>query len=316
MLYNNLTSLLNQNLKHKIIDPTFETTLNNFFKKQNIIVLLNDILNSPELIKKISERSYLHTLGFYKLVLVDSNKDLSGFNNKTQVRLHLWKPDNYSVPVVESLHEHSFNFVSTLLTGKLENQSFIRKELTSNSSNVLNKLLTLLPTLNNETKNFLEDQIDILLTYRFKALGSEQFDILQKQPDMEKIKSITEFNEEEIELLTSIQGFYKSNRVAGEKKDYKHILDKYIELEPYSVLKIKPGQTYFHDYKNPHRLFYDNKEYNSTILITTHIPENPEGGSFQRPTHNENGEQNYGKQPITEKELVYLLEEYIDELSK
>ena len=79
---------------------------------------------------------------------------------------------------------------------------------------------------------------------------------------------------------------------------------------------LKKDDFYFHPYQLPHRLFYDNKEYNSTILVTSHIPENPEGGSFQRPTYHKTEEKEYSKKAITEKEFIYLLEEYIDYIYK
>lgn len=318
MLYTNLHALINQKFKkHKVAAKDIEL-LRPQFTKQNVITLLNDIINQPELIKKIANRSYLHTLGFYKLVLIDSSKDAQDFTHKTQVRLHLWKPDNDSVPVVESLHEHSFDFVSTVLTGKLENQSFIREDISEDEKKVLDHLLNIIEVSNNEEKAFLESQIEILLTRELAILGSEQFkkQELEDYLDIAKVKEITKFNDSELKILVNLQGFFKSNRIAGERKDYKHILEKHISLKPYKVESIKQGDFYFHPYQLPHRLFYDNKEYNSTILVTSHIPENPEGGSFQRPTHNEEGEQDYSKKPISEKELVFLLEEYVDYLSK
>lgn len=318
MLYTNLHALINQKFKKDKVAAGDIELLRPQFTKQNVITLLNDIINQPELIKKIANRSYLHTLGFYKLVLLDSSKDAQDFTHKTQVRLHLWKPDNDSVPVVESLHEHSFDFVSTVLTGKLENQSFIREDMSEDEKQVLDHLLNIIEVLNNEEKAFLESQIEILLTQNLEILGSEQFkkQKLEEHINIAKFKEITKFNDSEVKNLVNLQGFFKSNRIAGEKKDYKHILEKYISLKPHKVETINKGDFYFHPYQLPHRLFYDNKEYNSTILVTSHIPENPEGGSFQRPTHNEEGEQDYSKKPISEKELIFLLEEYIDQLSK
>lgn len=316
MHYNEIIDLMNNDFKNKKIDKTFPDKLNNFFNKKKVIDILKDILNNESLIEKIANRSYLHTLGFYKIVLIDSDKDLSGFNNKTQLRLHLWKPENDSVPIVESLHEHSFDFVSTLLTGEIENQSFQKSDLTCFGLEILEKTLSLMNVLGKEEKKFLEEQLDILMTYNLKNMGSMQFDLMAKKLEIEKLKEITGFSDEEVNFLSNIQGFYKSDRIQGEKKNYKHILEKYIELKPFSVLKIKEGQVYFHPYQLPHRLFYNNKEYNSTILITTHVPENAEGGSFQRPSYSNDGVKNYGKKAISKEDLVVLFNEYISELKK
>lgn len=224
------------------------------FNKEKVIKLLENIIEDEYLLRKVADRSYSHALGFDKIVLIDLSKDIKDCDTKTQLRLHFWDANNDAVPMVESMHEHSFNFISTVLSGYLENQVFEYNELSK--------------------------------------------------------------KEEELYLLTSIQGYYVSNRVRGEKKAYKHVFDKNIILNACKVKHINEGEYYYHDYKNPHRLYFDNKILNSTILITTPEPKNPQGGSLQRPTYYQKDEINYTKKSINVLELKNKFEGYINYLKK
>ena len=55
---------------------------------------------------------------------------------------------------------------------------------------------------------------------------------------------------------------------------------------------------------------------NSTILITTNVPENAKGGSFQRPTYETNGAKNYDKISFDIDSFKQTLEYYIEYLKK
>lgn len=285
--------------------------------KQNVILLLKEILSSPTLLKIISERSYTHALGFDKLVLMDLSKDIVNCKQKTQLRLHIWDTlKTGTLPIVESLHEHSFDFISTVLTGYLENQQFTLSNLNNPRLLLLDKLLALLPTLQKEQIIFLNEQVEIIEAIKLAKLGSLQLDKMNllSQFDLDKIKNITQFSEEDIFELSSLEGHYVSNRVAGEKKAYKHILKEYVALEPYNVLSLNQGAYYFHPYQLPHRLYYDNTILNSTILVTTPVKNNPEGGSLQRPTYVQHEEQNYDKISYSLESFIELIKNYIDYL--
>ena len=263
----------------------------------NIHSLLNNILEDDQLLEKLAKRSYSHTLGFDKIVLVDLSKDVSPDLPKVQLRLHIWEPDNLSVPIVESLHEHSFDFVSLILTGKLENQVFQVSDVEDKYKPILSKIKDLYKKLSQEDKVFINEQIEIIEAIKLKEKISFQLDELNmlENYDIEKLTSITGLTESECFDLASIQGRYVSNRVRGENKEYKHIFEENKLVYPLRVEHHGEGEYYFHSYVNPHRLYYDNTVINSTMLITTPTPLNPQGGSFQRPTYIEDSEINYNK---------------------
>jgi hypothetical protein len=219
--------------------------------------------------------------------------------------------------MVESMHEHSFNFISTVLSGKLENQIFKIQEITNKEQIVLDKLSSILKIVTLEEKIFINNQLEILEAIKLDKLNSMQFKELSmsKNYNLDKLKELTNFTLDELLLLTAIQGHYVSNRVRGEKKAYKHIFDKHLKVVPYEVLHIEQGEYYFHHYQYPHRLYYDNKIFNSTILITTPVKDNPQGGSLQRPTYINESEKDYDKKSIPTDQLKLKLEEYIDFLS-
>lgn len=270
--------------------------------RQSVMALLQEILNNEALLQKICDRSYTHALGFDKIVLVDLSKDTISEEgapkpHKTQVRLHIWEPLNDALPIVEALHEHSFDFVSTVLTGHLENQQFKLSTLTPEQQELLAKVKNLSQTLSADDFAFLNAQVEIMEALKLKALGSEQFDKLgmHEELDIAKAQQISGLSEAELMGLTALEGHYVSNRVAGERKAYKHVLRDYVGLVGHNVMKLDAGEYYFHPYQLPHRLYYDNAVLNSTVLITTPVPHNPEGGSLQRPTYVQREEQAYDK---------------------
>lgn len=284
--------------------------------KKTTIALLKDILSQEDLLNKICDRSYTHALGFDKIVLVDLSKDIPNCKQKTQLRLHIWEPTNDSLPIVESLHEHSFDFISTILSGHLENQQFTISKLSSEETSLLEKLQKTIKEINQEDLKFLNEQVEIIEALKLKQLGSEQLDSLSMLNDLdfERIKNITNLSETEIVMLTHLEGHYVSNRVSGERKAYQHVLNKYVSLKPYNAIKLDAGDYYFHPYQLPHRLYYDNKVLNSTILITTHVPNNPEGGSLQRPTYVQHSEQHYDKISLTHEAFRSKLIKYLNYL--
>lgn len=293
--YNKIKKYIEDNYTHREIIESDMTSFKENFDIESNIELFKEIVSNEKLLEVISERSYTHALGFDKIVLFDMSKDTDN-DNKVQLRLHLWNPKSTGVPMTESMHEHSFNFISTILKGKLENQIFEMKNLKEVEIKELDLFLEILNKLSLEEKEFLNEQIELLEIKRLKNYDSEQYTYeVENKIDIKKIKKLLENKIENVYNTTMYQGHYVSNRVRGEKKAYKHVFSKYISLLPKDVLKLKEGDYYFHPYEYPHRLHYDNKEFNATLLITTPIPSNPQGGSLQRPTYKEGSEQNYDK---------------------
>jgi len=291
----------------------------NLFDQRSVVRLVRDVLDDEQLLERIAGRSYIHALGFYKIVLMDLSKDFTNHKQKTQLRLHIWNPTpsehgEVALPIVESLHEHSFDFVSTVISGKLENQQFLSRPLSEKERDVLEKVKKVLPTLSDEDKVFINDQVESEESARLSYIGSTQYQELNMDlvRDVERFMTLTHLTPTELKILCSIQGHYVSDRVAGERKAYKHVLKDYVALTPYQVLNLKAGDTYFHPFQMPHRLLYDSSILNSTLLITTPVPSNPEGGSLQRPTYVQKSEQHYDKIPFTANSLRDVLVNYLN----
>lgn len=300
-----LLSLLQEQYTHKQISEQDIDLIENAFSTENVKSLLLNILSNSELLEQVASRSYLHALGFYKIVLADTKKDISSSLPKVQARLHIWHPDNQSVTITEALHEHSFNFVSKVLTGRLENQKFGVENLTDDETVLLSKLLKMIPLLSHEELSVFEQNFERILVNHLNDIGS-----MQKKEGLLSLEC-SNFTEDQLRSLSDLYGYYVSNRISGERKSYKHVLEKYIKLKALEVVKLQGGDTYFHHYTNPHRLSYDGSEINSTILVTTNVPENAKGGSFQRPTFEQTGSKDYDKVAFNAETLKKTLQEYL-----
>jgi hypothetical protein len=281
--------------------------------------LIADILRDEELLERIAHRSYTHALGFDKIVLMDLSKDVALAKVwKTQLRLHIWNPQKTGgLPIVESLHEHSFDFISTILTGHLENQQFVFNQLNEEQHQLLNRFKAALASLDSHHRQWLNEQIEIIEAIKLKTLGSQQLEKLGMLKDLNLVRfsQMTNMSHEDIWKLTALEGHYVSDRVAGEKKAYKHVLKDYVSITPHAVMQLDKGDYYYHTYTLPHRLYYDNKILNSTLLLTTPVADNPEGGSLQRPSYVEHSEQHYDKISFTVESFRATLEEYLDYLT-
>lgn len=309
-MYNKILNYLKTNYSDRIIAENDMESFKDHINKKNVILLLKDIINDDNKLEEISKRSYTHALGFDKIVLmVDKSNPY-----KPELRLHLWYPEKNGVPLVESLHEHSFNFISTVLSGKLENQMFSLEDLNLEDNVLLEQYVRSLRNLTYKEKNFINEQIEILEALNLSTYGSDQFINMNMKALYEKDKAISllNINEEDWNKLCMFEGHFVSNRISGEKKSYKHVFNKYVKLLPFKVIKINENEYYFHPYQKPHRLYYDNKVMNSTMLITTRILENPQGGSLQRPSYLEENEKGYEKIPLSFSLLKNKLINYIN----
>lgn len=317
MTYYTLLDIIANKYSTATVQESDINFIQSILHKDQVISLLEDILSNSTLLQTISSRSYTHALGFDKLVLMDLSKDLPTKFHKAQLRLHIWNPEKTgALPIVEALHEHSFDFISTVLSGHLENQQFNFSKLTEEQTVLLEKLKTLISNITLEECHFLNEQLEIIEATKLAQLGSQQLycmGLLDKY-DLEKVKTITGLNEQDISDLTALEGHYVSNRITGERKSYKHILKEYVSITPHKVLLLDKGDYYFHPYQLPHRLYYDNTILNSTILMTTPVKDNPEGGSLQRPTYVQKEEQAYDKIAFSEDSLKSTLTEYLNYL--
>src|SRR5215469_15426772 len=86
------------------------------------ISILEQILNEKDLRTDIAHRSYRHVNHFDKIVLIDSENE-QGY----RLTLHLWTPPYTEKELSDELiHDHRFSFWSTILTGDLLSENFVK----------------------------------------------------------------------------------------------------------------------------------------------------------------------------------------------
>jgi hypothetical protein len=85
--------------------------------KEQIAHLIKAILVDTEYLQKVASRSYTHSNGFDKFVLMTSDKP------QYKLRLHIWWKDKDFLPQ-EHIHNHSWNFSSALITGAFRFQTY------------------------------------------------------------------------------------------------------------------------------------------------------------------------------------------------
>ena len=91
--------------------------LNVLGQRAQVATLLRGVLDDPELEQQIASRSYTHSNGFDKIVLIDSKEP------EYKVRFHVWWPSESTV-YIEDVHNHSWDFSSVILTGAFKFQVF------------------------------------------------------------------------------------------------------------------------------------------------------------------------------------------------
>lgn len=96
--------------QHTQANASLAQWLESQFKPQQLTQLLQGILQSPQLLQQVSQRSYQHGNGFLKVVLLDRGYKL---------RLHIWFAGQ---GCEENIHDHRWSFASHILTGTLRSE--------------------------------------------------------------------------------------------------------------------------------------------------------------------------------------------------
>jgi hypothetical protein len=78
-------------------------------RPNSVLAILRDIVDDDEQLTRSASLSSTHPLGFDKLVLHSTDR--------YQVRLHIWWP--HLAPQREDIHDHRFDFISSVVTGRL-----------------------------------------------------------------------------------------------------------------------------------------------------------------------------------------------------
>lgn len=267
--------------------------------------LLTELLTDRAALAEIAARSYTHSLGFKKITILEPVIELpDGSKSTYQVRLHLWLPSNKSVPLVESKHEHSFDFISRLLVGEMENQCYRQQPLTSAQAALCQRLQARLTLLSELDHAFVETAMQALETTRLSGLGSLQAAKENVSVDRAKVRQLLQLTDEELDELVCVQGRYEYDVAASTfGGNYVHRLTGMVNLLPAVVLKLRAGDLYHHPHPYVHRLFIPNQA-NATIIVTTPLTPNVQGASFQHPTWFAGKNANYPRRMYTVPDLI------------
>jgi hypothetical protein len=80
-----------------------------------LIELLQSLYGDPQMVEACARLSYLHPLGFHKLMLVNASPIF-------ELRCHAWWPD--SSPGADHVHDHRFAFISAVVRGGYQMEVF------------------------------------------------------------------------------------------------------------------------------------------------------------------------------------------------
>lgn len=275
--------------------------------RATVIGIIDDVLSDAAAFEVIANRSYTHSLGFRKITLLEPEVELAGGRKGGlyQVRLHIWQPgDENTVPLVESKHEHSFDFISRVLIGEMENQCYTMHDLDDDDRALLQRLLARLDKLEREERVEANRLIEALEAERLAGFGSDQAANEAIVCDRERFCKLLEVEAGELNRLVGLAGRYEYDvkaSVFGGK--YVHSLTRRVKLDPHGILKLRPGDLYHHGHDYVHRLYMAAQKANATIIVTTPVFQGANGASFQHPTWFAGDDVSYERRMYTQDEL-------------
>lgn len=286
--------------------------------RKGTLSILDQVLQDEQLLGEIAARSYTHTLGFRKLVLLDPGFALpdGSFGYGYQLRLHVWDASGQcGVPLVESMHEHSFDFISHMLMGEMENQCY-KIEPVDLEDPLVTRVLARRARLSDTDAVLANQQLEALESLRLSGVGSLQSAVENSsaQVDIAKLSDLLGLPVEDVEKSVALQGRYQAVSSAVSGGGYVHRLVQMVRLVPHVVLSLKAGDTYYHPHQFAHRLYIRAGQSNATMIVTTPVSQEAKGGSFQRPTRVAGSEVNYARQLYTADHLAVMLQRFRDQL--
>lgn len=99
---------------HQQLTQENKNELASALNRENLVAILREVIDTPDLLTQIAARSYIHSLGFQKISLFE---DWNG--REYALRLHVWWPQEAgrnSVAITDGKLEHNWDFVSRLIT--------------------------------------------------------------------------------------------------------------------------------------------------------------------------------------------------------
>lgn len=142
----NIESLKSLNSQNRSDLCFFITTLIEDYKVENLI---SNVLNDSTVLNSVAAMSYIHSNGFFKLVLCESRF--------YKLRLHFWPGKNEN-KILSNVHNHRWDFCTYLILGKYEYEDF---EI-SNTGTDLYHRFKYLPRLNKSYHELIPNDVKYL----------------------------------------------------------------------------------------------------------------------------------------------------------
>lgn len=293
----------------------FHNKLMSRIDSQSLTNILKSLLNDKERLETVAKNSYIHVMGFVKIVLVNGPKE-----RNYKVRLHLWWPDgdiDEQKLILEDKHLHKWSFASKMFSGSFEDQLYIVNDVRRDEALKYMDFIEDVEKLNLEDQKKVFDSINVI---EAAMLEETKFQDKKFRCSIDKDKVYTkkeimakfDLNEsdfldiirvhENYITLPNLTGSYGLSRIG-----LKH-------LSFPVVYEINEGYSYFHHHSIGHRLVSDPDDIVSTFIITAPPINDIKPSILMR---SQDGEDITKVAPILTKELlVKNIKRYIAYLEK
>lgn len=268
--------------QHTEITPSDVYELEVLLTRQRVFEALEELVDDEEALEPIARRSYIHSQGFRKIILIDG-RDQLGY----KLRLHTWpfnKARQEGAPLAEMKHEHRWNFVSRVLAGELEDHWYSICELDTKELEICEKFESAMERIPYERIQEVCGRIDALesskLTEEAKLVrlsgGKEHLVTKANKGDLLNLLGLTE---DELNTVVHILAKYTNERTA-EGEIYTPAGPRI--FKPEDILIHRQDEFRFHPIDKAHRLIIDPTEYSATAVVTGPVHQGRKPGEFVR----------------------------------
>ncbi len=258
-------------------------TVDNYLELQSILnrerlcEVLGQIMTDDEAADRIAERSYVHSQGFSKIILIDGKSEgNNGTGGKDyKHRLHLWrrrKARADGAPIVEMKHAHKWGFVSYLPVGEVEDHWYEIRDLSEGERAVFEKFEAALRNMSAVEIAAICERIDLIETIALASTSSVLpmlqggMDAILRQSNLKDLEAVLNLTHEELNLIVNILVKYSNQRTPEGTEVYRHEGARF--FAPTKLVTHQQGSFRMHPIDSAHRLIVDPKRYVATNVIT------------------------------------------------
>lgn len=267
-----------------------------------VAALAREILADETLLKAVAARSYTHSLGFRKVTLFDK-----GFT----LRLHIWDPEAeaQAVPLKESKHEHSFDFISRILYGGMETHCYSMQLLSRGEEALVTRATRRLAKLSSSDAKLAGELLSAMEAEEAIALGSKQSLSPLAATAQEGLMTLLRLTAAQVAQIakfnTRLQYDPKASVFGGN-----YILRSIgnTKLISHSVTQLKAGDLYFHGHELAHRLYMPANQPNATLVVTTQVSDDALGSSLQNVLSVQDEKSEFARRMYTAEEMRNVLQ--------